>query len=79
MAEVDKNAVMKVVITDMLGKAKNAHRDFKMTTIAGATHTISGHAVQDPQVELGDVSISWTDGTRTYLIPYSSIDHILMV
>lgn len=75
----DKDAIMKGIIEGMLAKAKNAHRDFKMTTIAGATHTISGHSVQDQEINVGEVSVSWTDGTRTYLIPYSSIDHILMV
>lgn len=75
----DKDAVMKGLIEGMLGKAKNAHRDFKMTTIAGATHVISGHSVQDQEINVGEVAVSWTDGTRTYLIPYSSIDHILMV
>jgi hypothetical protein len=40
---------------------------------------ISGHSVQDQEINVGEVAVSWTDGTRTYLIPYSSIDHILMV
>jgi hypothetical protein len=75
----DKDAVMKGLIDGMLAKAKNAHRDFKMTTIAGATHVISGHPVIDQEIVVGEVAVSWTDGTRTYLIPYSSIDHILMV
>jgi len=75
----DKDAVMKGLIESMLAKAKNAHRDFKMTTIAGATQTISGHPVIDQEITIGEVAVSWTDGTRTYLIPYSSIDHILMV
>ena len=75
----DKDTIMKGLIEGMLAKAKNAHRDFKMTTIAGATHTISGHSVQDQEITVGEVAVSWTDGTRTYLIPYSSIDHILMV
>jgi len=75
----DKDSIMKGLIEAMLGKAKNAHRDFKMTTVAGATQTIAGHSVQDQEITIGEVAISWTDGTRTYLIPYSSIDHILMV
>ncbi|WP_026608388.1 hypothetical protein [Methylocapsa acidiphila] len=75
----DKDAIMKGLIEGLVAKAKNAHRDTKITTIAGSTHIISGHSVQDQEIAIGDVSVSWTDGSRTYLIPYSSIDHILMV
>ncbi|HYP58632.1 MAG TPA: hypothetical protein VEQ35_10180 [Beijerinckia sp.] len=75
----DKDSVMKGLLEKLVTKAKNAHRDTKITTIAGATQIISGHSVQDQEIEIGDVSVSWTDGSRTYLIPYSSIDHILMV
>ncbi len=75
----DKDAVMKGLIEALVAKAKNAHRDTKITTIAGSTHTISGHSVVEQEIAIGDVSVSWTDGSRVYLIPYSSIDHILMV
>jgi hypothetical protein len=79
MSDPTEAAVMKTLIENLLAKAKNAKRDFKMTTTAGGIQTISGNAVMDQEIMIGDFAISWTDGSRTYVVPYSKIDHLLMV
>jgi hypothetical protein len=76
---MDKNIIMKGIIEELLAKAKNAHRDFKITTLTGVTQTIAGHAVMDQQISITDVALTWTDGTRTFLVPFYSIDHVVMV
>ncbi len=50
-----------------------------MTTTAGGIQTIAGNALMDQEIQIGDYAISWTDGSRTYVVPYSKIDHLLMV
>lgn len=60
-----------------MAKAKN--RDSKITTKAGMVQTISGYSVQEQQITFGEVAVTWTDGTRTYLVVYEAIDHIVVV
>ncbi len=79
MSDPTEAAVMKGLIEGLLAKAKNAKRDFKMTTTAGGIQTIAGNALMDQEIMIGDFAISWTDGSRTYVVPYSKIDHLLMV
>jgi hypothetical protein len=79
MSDPTEAAVMKTLIENLLAKAKNAKRDFKMTTTAGGIQTIAGNALMDQEIMIGDFAISWTDGSRTYVVPYSKIDHLLMV
>jgi hypothetical protein len=75
----DKDGVMKGLFEAIMEKAKNAKRDTKITVISGTILTISGHSLVDQEIAIGEVSVSWTDGSRYYFIPYSSIDHIVMV
>ncbi len=75
----DKDTVMKSLFEGIVAKAHNAKRDIKITVISGTLLTIPGNPVMPAEVEIGDVSVSWTDGSRLYFIPYSSIDHIVMV
>lgn len=75
----DKDSVMKGLFEGIIDKAKNAKRDTKITVISGTILTISGHSLMDQEIAIGEVSVSWTDGSRYYFIPYSSIDHIVMV
>jgi hypothetical protein len=75
----DKDSVMKALFEGILEKGKNAKRDTKITVISGTILTISGHSLMDQEIVLSEVSVSWTDGSRFYFIPYSSIDHIVMV
>ncbi|MGO9133110.1 MAG: hypothetical protein ACLP8A_03540 [Methylovirgula sp.] len=70
---------MKDALKALIEMAKSKNRDSKITTKAGMVQTISGYSVQDQQIAFGEVSMTWTDGTRTYLVLYDAIDHIVVV
>jgi hypothetical protein len=70
---------LKEAMKALIDMAKSKNRDSKITTKAGMVQTISGYSVQDQQITFGDVALSWTDGTRTYLVVYEAIDHIVVV
>ncbi len=76
---MDELKLLKDEVKSLIDTAKSKNRDSKITTKAGATQTISGHSVQDQHITFGEVAFTWTDGTRTYFVVYSSIDHIVVV
>jgi hypothetical protein len=78
-AEMSETNAMKDALKALIDMAKAKNRDSKITTKAGMVQTISGYSVQDQQIAFGEVSVSWTDGTRTYLVLYDAIDHIVVV
>jgi hypothetical protein len=70
---------MKDALKELIDMAKAKNRDSKITTKAGMVQTISGYSVQDQQITFGEVAVTWTDGTRTYLVIYEAIDHVVVV
>lgn len=76
---MEETKLIKDAIKALIEMAKSKNRDSKITTKAGATQTISGHSVQDQHITFGDVALTWTDGTRTYFVVYTSIDHVVVV
>lgn len=76
---MDEVNALKEAMKALIDMAKSKNRDSKITTKAGMVQTISGYSVQDQQITFGDVAMTWTDGTRTYLVVYEAIDHIVVV
>ena len=76
---MDVSNAMKDALKALIETAKAKNRDSKITTKAGMVQTISGYSVQDQQIVFGDVAVTWTDGTRIYLVVYDAIDHVVVV